>query len=191
MRYLKSALRVLSLTTFSFSVLFTLVYAEQSIHLRYQQMDLNHDSKITRDEWRGDDRSFMNHDWNGDGFLSHNEVKTWDYREDASLYPAGPQDNREGGWRKTAQRHFTTFDSNRDGAVSRGEWQGAGETFDRLDGNRDGILSQPEFFSRPEVWAPAPVSSQSDSSSSMSSASGTSDSSALEQLLLQLFSSNQ
>ena len=28
-----------------------------------------------RSEWRGNDRSFANHDWNGDGQLSGNEVR--------------------------------------------------------------------------------------------------------------------
>ena len=30
---------------------------------------------ITRSEWDGDDRSFANHDWNGNGVLSGDEVR--------------------------------------------------------------------------------------------------------------------
>ena len=38
--------------------------------MRFQAMDANRDGVITREEWRGNDRSFRNHDWNGDGRLS-------------------------------------------------------------------------------------------------------------------------
>jgi hypothetical protein len=38
-------------------------------------MDTNGDGVITRDEWRGNDRSFADHDRNGDGVLSGPEVK--------------------------------------------------------------------------------------------------------------------
>jgi hypothetical protein len=46
------------------------------------------DGVITRQEWQGNDRSFRNHDWNGDGRLSGDEVppgaqrnSRWDYRD--------------------------------------------------------------------------------------------------------------
>jgi hypothetical protein len=38
-------------------------------------MDKNNDGVISRDEWRGNDRSFAQHDKNGDGKLSGDEVK--------------------------------------------------------------------------------------------------------------------
>ncbi len=43
--------------------------------MRFQKMDTNRDGVITRDEWRGNDRSFADHDCNGDGVLSGPEVK--------------------------------------------------------------------------------------------------------------------
>ena len=42
---------------------------------RFQALDKNNDGRITRDEWDGNARSFQNHDWNGDGELSGNEVR--------------------------------------------------------------------------------------------------------------------
>ena len=38
-------------------------------------MDTNGDGVITRSEWRGNDNSFRNQDWNGDGILSGDEVR--------------------------------------------------------------------------------------------------------------------
>jgi hypothetical protein len=35
---------------------------------------MNGDGVVERVEWRGNDRSFSNHDWNGDGILDGNEV---------------------------------------------------------------------------------------------------------------------
>ena len=56
--------------------------------MRFREMDANRDGVITRQEWRGNDRSFRNHDWNGDGRLSGDEVRTgarrdarWDDRD--------------------------------------------------------------------------------------------------------------
>ena len=43
--------------------------------MRFQRMDTSGDGVITRDEWRGNDRSFADHDCNGDGVLSGPEVK--------------------------------------------------------------------------------------------------------------------
>jgi hypothetical protein len=43
--------------------------------MRFQGMDRNKDGVITRTEWRGNDQSFSNEDWNGDGVLSGDEVR--------------------------------------------------------------------------------------------------------------------
>lgn len=43
--------------------------------MKIQGMDANNDGVITRQEYRGDDHSFANHDWNGDGVLSGEEVR--------------------------------------------------------------------------------------------------------------------
>ena len=41
---------------------------------RFRGLDVNGDGVVERVEWRGNDRSFSNHDWNGDGILDGNEV---------------------------------------------------------------------------------------------------------------------
>lgn len=43
--------------------------------MRFHGLDTNHDGRISRAEWRGNDTSFANHDWNRDGVLSGDEVR--------------------------------------------------------------------------------------------------------------------
>ena len=42
--------------------------------MRFRGLDVDRNGVISRFEWRGNDRSFANHDWNGDGILDGNEV---------------------------------------------------------------------------------------------------------------------
>ena len=42
--------------------------------MRFRGLDRNDDGRIGRREWRGNDVSFRNHDWNGDGILAGAEV---------------------------------------------------------------------------------------------------------------------
>src|SRR3990172_12806435 len=74
MHYIKYILYFLMLIIFAFSVSTDLVYAKEKMNKKCQGMDRNKDGVITREEWRVSiDRSFYNHDWNGDGVLSGNE----------------------------------------------------------------------------------------------------------------------
>ena len=117
--------------------------AQQRNNMRFQAMDTNHDGVITRDEWRGNDRSFRNHDWNGDGRLSGDEVRPgaqrqsrWDDRD----LESSVQDEED--W--TAER-FRALDHNGDGRLARNEWHAGSELFTRIDRNRDNYLSPAEF----------------------------------------------
>jgi len=111
--------------------------------MRFQGMDANHDGVITRAEWRGNDRSFRNHDWNGDGRLSGDEVREgarrdnhWDDRDiDTAI-------DVDGDW---SPAHFRALDHDGDSRLARGEWHAAPELFTRLDRNRDGYLSAAEY----------------------------------------------
>ena len=111
--------------------------------IRFQVWDANGDGVITRAEWRGNDRAFRNHDWNGDGKLSGDEVRvgarrpsTWDDRD-----PEGSID-REDDW---TPARFRALDHNGDGKLSRSEWHANSELFTRVDRNRDNFLSAGEF----------------------------------------------
>jgi Ca2+-binding EF-hand superfamily protein len=111
--------------------------------IRFQAMDVNGDGVITREEWRGNDRSFRNHDWNSDGRLSGDEVRVgarrqnrWDDRDiEGSL---GYEDD----W---TDERFRTLDHNNDGRLSRAEWHATSELFTRIDRNRDNAVSMAEF----------------------------------------------
>ena len=111
--------------------------------IRFQAMDADGNGVITRQEWRGNDRSFRNHDWNGDGRLSGDEVRVgarrqnrWDDRDiETSL-------DFEDDW---TDERFKVLDHNNDGRLSRAEWHASGEVFARVDRNRDNVLSLAEF----------------------------------------------
>ena len=104
--------------------------------MRFQGLDRNKDGIITRNEWRGNGRSFSNEDWNGDGILSGDEVRPGARR---------PSDLRSS--ERNAAR-FRNLDRNNDGAITRDEWHDDRKAFDRLDTNRNGMLNRDEFFTR-------------------------------------------
>lgn len=67
--------------------------------MRFAEMDRDGDGVIVRSEWRGSDRSFREHDWNNDGVLSGDEVRTHrsderpprnDNRDEYDRWPEGP-----------------------------------------------------------------------------------------------------
>src|SRR5687768_5402888 len=98
----------------------------QQEEMRFQGLDRNSDGRITRNEWRGNDQSFTNEDWNGDGVLSGDEVRPGARRRGNSL------SSDRGAAR------FHAMDRNNDSAIARDEWRGDRTTFDRLDTSRDG-----------------------------------------------------
>jgi Ca2+-binding EF-hand superfamily protein len=113
--------------------------------MRFAAMDTNGDGVISRTEWRGNDRSFINHDWNGDGQLSGAEVRVGAQRntnwEEADHVP-----NRYERYVSWTQAGFDNLDHNRDGRIAANEWHYDTETFRRVDRNRDGSLDQTEFL---------------------------------------------
>jgi Ca2+-binding EF-hand superfamily protein len=106
----------------------------QQGQMRFQGMDRNRDGVITRNEWRGNDQSFSNEDWNGDGVLSGDEVR--------------PGARRLGDLLSSEQSsaRFRDLDRNNNGVIARNEWDDDRQAFDGLDANRNGVLSRDEFF---------------------------------------------
>jgi hypothetical protein len=85
--------------------------AVNKVNIRYRDMDRNKNGVITRQEWRGSDQSFDEHDWNNDGVLSGEEVATTGDKR-------GRRESRR------AER-FERLDENNNGCISRDEWLNA------------------------------------------------------------------
>jgi Ca2+-binding EF-hand superfamily protein len=105
--------------------------------MRFRGMDTDNDGVITRDEWRGSDESFRQHDTNHDGVLSGREVWVPAAREQVTA-----QDRTR---REERIARFNRLDINGDGRVGLREWTGSRASFDQIDRNRDGVLSRNEF----------------------------------------------
>lgn len=110
--------------------------AQRERTMRFEDLDRNNDGRITRDEWRGNDRSFERNDWNGDGVLAGDEVRVGASRD------ARPRDT---GQYDDGDDRFDALDLNRDNRISRDEWRDGRAAFDRLDENRDGRLTRAEL----------------------------------------------
>lgn len=139
--------RTLALTCGSLALASSLVITAeaQTRAMRFQEMDSNRDGVITRDEWRGSERSFRVHDWNGDGRLSGNEVRAG-FQRDTDWAQADHDPN----WRERSLSYtrsgFSSLDHNRDGRLEPNEWHYQAETFRRIDRNRDNVVSLSEFL---------------------------------------------
>lgn len=103
--------------------------------MKFTNMDSNHDGVITLVEWRGNNQSFQNQDWDGDGVLSGDEVRVGAQR--SNYYDKN-------------DKSFSNLDYNRDNIVSRSEWRGDIHTFERIDCNRNSQLTRDEFLSQTE-----------------------------------------
>ena len=112
--------------------------------MRFQGLDRNNDGVITRNEWRGDDRSFRNQDWNGDGELSGDEVRAGARRQN-NWSQDWNRDGRVDNFDAQIAQRYRGYDMNTDNRVARSEWPGDGRLFIRLDTNRDGFLTIQEY----------------------------------------------
>jgi len=119
--------------------------AAQGAQIRFDSMDTNNDGVITKAEWRGTERAFLNQDWNGDGRLSGQEVALG-ARRNSNFEEADHIPNRFERYVSWTQAGFNNLDHNRDRRISSNEWHFDLETFRRVDRNRDGALDQTEFL---------------------------------------------
>jgi len=104
---------------------------------RLQAMDKDGDGKVSKDEFTGEPALFDRLDTNKDGVIS---------REDNPDAAPGrpPGGNPATGGAARAER-LRAMDKNHDGKISKDEFTGPAELFDRLDANSDGVISTDEL----------------------------------------------
>jgi hypothetical protein len=105
--------------------------------MRFRDLDRNRNGMIERGEWRGSPRSFQIHDWNNDGVLSRDEVRT-------GANP--PADSLEAeDYNMSPNDRFAYLDVNNNGYIDRNEWDGSLDTFYQLDRNNDDRITRAEL----------------------------------------------
>jgi Ca2+-binding EF-hand superfamily protein len=140
-------------------VLLTVAATQAHAQNRFQGMDRNRDGKISRDEWRGNDTSFDNQDWDGNGVLSGDEIRPGARKP---AYDATRDWNHDGVINQQDAiigQRFSSFDRNGDGRITQDEWRAASADnglFYRLDANRDRALTMAEYAASSGV-APVPA----------------------------------
>ena len=95
---------------------------------RWKKLDRDNDGRISRSEWQRSEQAFDRMDADKDGFLTKDELQS------------AAREFREKG-----RSRLREMDADADGNISRSEWKGKEEIFNRLDANKDGMLTRDEL----------------------------------------------
>jgi Ca2+-binding EF-hand superfamily protein len=115
----------------------TLPAAVSTGQMRFADLDRNRNSQIERGEWRGSPRSFAIHDWNNDGVLSGDEVRT------GAAPPSGSLEAND--YNMSSTDRFSYLDVNNNGSIDQNEWDGSLDAFYQLDRNNDRRVTRAEL----------------------------------------------
>jgi len=114
-------------------------------------MDKDGDGKISREEFTGPPPLFQRLDADKDGFVSREEVAKLigpTAGKPAAESPGAKPEPAKGavpaGARPIFQR-LMAMDKDGDGKISKEEFQGRPQLFERLDANKDGFISKDEI----------------------------------------------
>src|SRR5262245_795063 len=105
--------------------------------MRFRDLDRNRNGQIERGEWRGSPRSFQIHDWNNDGVLSGDEVRT------GATPPADSLEAED--YNMSPADRFAYLDLNNNGYIDRNEWDGSLDMFYDLGQNGDNRIARAEL----------------------------------------------
>lgn len=107
-----------------------------------ERLDRDGDKQVSKDEFPGPDAHFSQMDLDGNGFITQEEASQ------ASLL-----ERQTGQGDGSVPGQFTEDDADGDGVVSRTEFSGPADHFDRLDVNSDGVIEESEARQGPPGMA--------------------------------------
>jgi len=108
-----------------------------------ERFDQDNDGTISADEFHGPERVFALLDQDGDGAVTEAEATRFGgARGDRPHF--GRRDADAGAGNRW-NRMLANFDDDGDGVISREEWQGRPEMFDRLDPDGDGVITEEDI----------------------------------------------
>lgn len=134
-------------------------------HHFVQRLDKDGDGRVSRKEFDGPADRFDFHDTSGDGYLTADEaplaptnVRSQDRNQSSRQNQPNPREHQPGSDNRL-NRAFTTgfverLDRDRDGRVSRSEFDGPKDRFGFHDTNNDGYLTEDEAPKGPPPGAP-------------------------------------
>jgi len=135
---IKRLLMALGLTTMTMSSAFALEKAGENPSLQMiERHDRDGDNRVSMEEFPGPDEHFTLMDLDRDGFITREEAKQ------------APEPDGRNGQSGRVPGKFTEDDADGDGVVSRTEFSGPADHFERLDLNDDGVIQESEARQSP------------------------------------------
>jgi YD repeat-containing protein len=127
---------------------------QEERYVEFSDLDLNRDGRVFRDEWRWDRAEFDRIDADDSEWLSRSEyMDTVEANPYVHFSEQSAAESIHGIALATSLPeapgdHFVRLDRNGNGRLSRKEWPGDQQSFNRIDSNDDDRILQKEFIKR-------------------------------------------